>query len=206
MEERSAQEDLAMIRRLMEQGRATVAAGAPHYVIWGLLLTAALVAQWAAATGRLGLASDWIWGVALGAGWLGSMVAGYRSSREARVRSAGGRTLAGIWAGTGVMLTLVAVAGLGTGAVSGHAMLGITAAALGTATFATSFVQGSGAVRAAAVLWWIGAAVLFVWQDPAALLVEAGLMAALVLAPGLRMLTRRDAASSAAVAGGGTGR
>lgn len=207
MSDRSAERDLAMIRRLMEQGRATVEAGAPHYVVWGALVTAALVAEWARTEGLVFLGSLWVWGALVGTGWVASVIAGARAARRSPVRTAGGRALAGIWVGAGVALTLAGFVGVGTGALPGHAMLGVTAAVLGGAVFATSFVHDSGLLRAGAVTWWAGAAVLFAWDDAGAILLLAGLNAALLLAPGLWLLVGDGGAGSAATApGGGTGR
>jgi hypothetical protein len=207
MSDRSAQEDLEMIRRLMQQGRATVRAGAPHYVVWGLLVTAALVTEWARARGLVDVDSLWVWAGLMGAGWAASLIVGARSARNAPVRTAGGRTLMGIWVGTGVTLTLAGFVGVGTGALAGGGMLGLTAAALGGAVFATSFVHDSGLIRAAAVVWWAGAGVLFAWSDPAAILLLAGLTAGLLLAPGIWLLARPDGSTAAAAArGGGAGR
>lgn len=205
MSERSAQEDLEMIRRLMEQGRATVEAGAPHYVVWGTFVTAALLAEWGRATGLVEVDALWVWAGLVGAGWVTSVVVGARSAREAPVRTAGGRALVGIWVGTGVTLTLAGFVGVGTGALAGRGMLGLTAAALGGAVFATSFVHDSGLIRAAAVAWWAGAGVLFAWSHPGAILLLAGLTVALLLLPGAWLLARRDATGTAQAAGGGTG-
>lgn len=160
----------------------------------GELFTAALVANWAQETGHLVLHPAWIWGVVVGTGWIASAVVGLRTGRRGSVRTLGGRILAGIWVGTGVTLTMAGLLGTAAGALAGQAMLGLTAAAVGGALFASSFVLRPYPFRLLALLWWAGAVALFLWHEPAANLLLAGMMALLLLAPGIWLvLDGRDA-------------
>lgn len=194
--ENDAREDLAMIRRLMSESRRTVDAGGPHYLIWGVLITAALVGTWAHQTGRLATQPVWIWSVAVGLGWILSMIVGIRGGRRAEVRTAGGRIMAGIWVGTGVTLTLAGFLGTGSGTLTGDAMLGLTASLIGSALFASSFVLRPTPYRWLAVGWWAGAVPLFLWRDPGAQLLLAGMTVAFMLVPGVWLLLGRDDGSA----------
>lgn len=202
-EQRSAREDLATIRRLMQDSRRAVDAGGPHFVLWGLLIAAAFVADWAQATGRLALHPLWIWGVATGLGWIGSTVVGIRTERRATVRTPAGLILMGIWVGTGVALTAAGFLGTSSGALGGRAMLGLTATLLGSALFASSFVLRRGPFRLLAAAWWIAAVPMFLWRDPAAQLVMAGMMAGLMLVPGLWLTLGGGAAGPGAARNAG---
>lgn len=201
--ETSVREDLAVIRRLMEEGREAVDAGGPHFVTWGLLLTAAFVGGWLHETGRVAVHPLWIWGTTVGAGWIASTVIGIRTERRQAVRTTGGRILAGIWVGAGVVLTLAGFLGIGAGALGGDAMLGLTAGMIGSSLFASSFVLGSTPFRLLAGAWWVGAVVLFLWTTPGAQLLLAGMTAGLMLVPGLWLVRsgRQGRAGAGAVRG-----
>ena len=189
--ERSARDDLAMIRTLMEESRQTLDAGGPHFVVWGLLITAGLVGTYANAVGALELNALWLWGGAVGTGWVASAIVGMRTARRADVSSTGGRLLASIWIGAGIALTLLGFVGMPTRALDAPGgLLGAMAVVMGAACFASATVQRSGGLRAAAVGWWLGAVAMFVWSGLVSLLVMAGLMVLLHLAPGIWLTTK----------------
>lgn len=181
-----AQRDLQEIRRMMEEGRQVVAGGGHHYVAWGLLITTALVLTWGVATRGWGLDTGWIWGGAVGAGWIFSMWAGYRWDRRAPVSNLAGRVLAGIWIGAGISLTLLGFLG-GSGAMAGSVLLATQSAIIGSAYLATAAVQWSRWMGALAAGWWAGSVYMFLDPGSHTLLVMAGLMVAFFLIPGLWM-------------------
>lgn len=198
-ERRSAREDLAMIRRLMEQSRGTVDAAAPHFMLWGVLVTGALLASYANAVGALAVDETWLWVGTIGVGWVASIVIGARRSREAAVRGPGGRIMAAIWIGAGIALTLLGFVGAPTQAFpEAGALFGAMASVLGAACFASAAVQGSSGFRFLAAGWWAGAVAMFVWPGLVALLIMAALMVLLHLLPGLWIAARRDGGSRAA--------
>lgn len=197
-EQRSASEDLAMIRRLMEQSRGTMDAGAPHFMVWGVLITAALVGSYANAVGAIAVDELWLWVGAVGAGWLSSLVIGARSSRRRAVRGPGGRIMASIWIGAGIALTVLGfVAAPVQAFTEAGALLGAMATVLGAACFASGALQGTSGFRLLAAGWWVGAVAMFVWSGLVSLLVMAGLMVGLHLVPGIWMALRGGSGSAA---------
>ena len=187
----SAEEDLALIRRLMEQSRGTVEAAGPHFVIWGVLITLALVGSYANAVGAVELDELWLWTGTVGIGWLASLFVGTRTARRSAVRGVGGRIMAAIWIGTGIALTLLGFVGAPVQAFTeAGALLGAMSACIGAACFASAAVQSSSGFRVLAAGWWLGAAAMFVWEGLVAVLLMAGLMVALHLVPGVWLILR----------------
>jgi len=204
MDPERAREDMEMIRRMMEESRRVVTTGRHHYVAWGTLITAALLLTWTAATGRTSLPVGWVWAGAVALGWAFSAWAVVRWDRRAPVSNLAGRTMGGLWIGTGVCLTLVGFLGPASGQMGGSALLGTIAAVLGATTLATAAIQGSTRTGAIAAGWWVGSAVLFLWPGRHALLVAAALMVVLHLLPGLLLFRgRRPATEPEAPAGAG---
>lgn len=181
----AAEEDLAMIRGLMERSRKEVTGGTRHYVVWGVLITAALVLTYWKSTQGLGVAYLWIWLVPVALGWGLSLLIARSEEGRAPVRSPAGRMVAGIWWGAGVAMTLIGFLGGAGGALTGPGILGAVACVLGVAQFATSYLVGSRWPRYIALAWWAGGAAIFVWPGESSLLVMAGLMVVLHLVPGL---------------------
>lgn len=201
-ERREPAEDLAVIRRLMEQNRGVIHGAAAHYLLWGALITAGLLATWASVQGRIGIDVTWIWPVTIGAGWLASMWIGYRQDRSAPVNTPAGRVMTAIWIGAGVAMTLVGFVGLYSGALGPSAMMAAISALMGAAYFATGALHESVWPRLVAGGWWAGSVAIFLWPGVHATLVMAGLMVLFHLVPGLVVYRSRLTASAA----GGRGR
>lgn len=186
----SPPDDLAFIRRMMEESRQVAYSGRDHGILWSVLITAALVVDWANLTYGFGIdQAGWIWIVAVGLGWILSTWIGIREDRRSPVRTPTGRILAGIWIGCGAACTLIGFAGSMSGTLtSSGAILGPMCCVIGMAYLASSTIYGGTALwRALAAGWYLGAVALFLWPGSEALLIMAGLVIVLNLIPMLRL-------------------
>ncbi|HEU0014838.1 MAG TPA: hypothetical protein VFQ45_14220 [Longimicrobium sp.] len=185
-----AREDLAAIRRLMEGGQRVVNHAGPHFVVWGLLMSAALVATYVLGRAETVRGITWVWAGAVGLGWVASIALTFNGVRRAPATSPAGRLLAGLWIGTGVTLTLLGFAAPAGGALAWNGITGVLAAVLGGAFFATGLFAGSRWLQAAGGLWWAGSLYMLLDPGPHGLLVTAALMLALQAIPGLVLVLR----------------
>lgn len=198
--ERTPEEDLAMIRRLMTESRAATDAGSPFYLLWGVAVLLGLVGTYLSVRAGLGLDPGLLWIGVIGAGWVGSFWLGWRRSERMPVESTGGRVMMGIWVGGGVTMTLLGFAVPAAGLVSTVGeILGPIAMVLGTCSFASSFVARSSGLRWAAAGWWVGGVAMLWWSGPPALLIMAAQVVALMILPGL-WLGRSGESDAGAVA------
>lgn len=187
-----------MIRRLMEDSQRAVRENGIHYLAWGALTAAALVATYLLAGAGAASAIGWVWMVAIALGWTISIAVGRRQRSEAPVRTLAGRLLGAIWVGCGITLTLLGFVGSATGAIPGGSLQGILASVIGIGYFASSFVYGSATWRYLAAGWWAGAAVMLVWPGAYTLLLLAALVVALEVIPGMLLYVRSRRESSLA--------
>lgn len=185
-----AREDLAAIRRLMEGGQQVVNTAGPHFVAWGVLTSAALAATYVMAGRADTRAIWWTWIVAIGLGWAASVALMLTAERRARVSSAAGRLLGGLWVGTGVTLTLLGFAAPAGGGLAQEAITGVLAAVLGGATFTTGVVVASRWMQAAAAGWWAGALLMLLRPGAHGLLLTAALVLLLLAVPGVVLTLR----------------
>jgi hypothetical protein len=194
-----AEDDLALIRRLMADSRSVVVDRGKHFMIWGAVSVVGLLATYGAIAGWIAVAPRWTWAGLVVVGWVASFVVGWRDGRSARVRTLAGRLLGGVWLATGVTLTLIAASGLFGGVVPHVALPGVLSAVMGVAVLATSQLTDEGWLAWVAAGWWVGAAVMLFAPGLYALLVMAVMALALMLAPGalLYMRSRRGGATRA---------
>jgi hypothetical protein len=195
-----AEQDLALIRRLLEDSRSVVVDRGKHFMIWGAVSVVGLLATYGAIVGAVAVAPRWTWTGLVAAGWVASFVVGLRDGRSARVRTLASRLLGGVWLATGVTLTLIAASGLFGGVVPHVALPGVLSAVMGVAVLATSQLTGEGWLAWVAAGWWAGAAVMLFAPGLYTLLVMAVMALALMLVPGA-VLYARSRRSDAGPAG-----
>lgn len=193
----AAREDLALIRRIMEETRQEVTDRGRHLVIWGAISTAGLLATWWAALGRGGVDPVLVWTGLLAAGWTASLYVGWRDGRRARVRTAGRRFLSGVWLAAAVTLTLVGVAGMFGEVLSNRSLPGVLSAILAMPILLTSHLTGERWLSWVAAGWWLGGAVMLFVPGVYALPLMAGMALLLMAVPG-GVLNARASARRAA--------
>lgn len=198
MEMADAQREMAAIRRLMEESRNVVHDQGKHFIAWGILMSAALVATYVLVARESFGAVGAAWGVAILLGWIFSLREGRRDYRRAPVRTVASRLLSAIWVGFGITATLIGLLGIFTGAFPAPMLGGTMAILIGGACFSSGFLDGLHWLRYVGAAWWLGGVAMLVWPGLHSLLVFAGMMLLLQVGPGL--LLRHRAGSTAAEA------
>lgn len=189
--------DLAFIRRLIQDSRRMVGVDARPFIVWGALVVIGAAGEYAAgAVGADGWVV-WMWLTLVAVGWVVSLAvwAGRRRTKG-RVTLAE-RALAAVWIGSWVAMTLLGFVGFLGGHLAGAGIVASIAAVLGTAYYATSALVDHRGIRRLGIGWWLVAILLFVWQTPHAIALFAVAMAALMIVPGV-VLHRRWAADDGA--------
>ncbi|WP_374763085.1 hypothetical protein [Yunchengibacter salinarum] len=126
--------DLALIRRMMEEGRARLGADGRHVTLWGIIVALGFLGTWAVVAGYLPRVSPWLWvWLPLGLiGWTVSMVIGRNTPGSSNPV---GRIGDAAWLAVGLSMTVVLIAGL----VGGHGPSPITVVMISAALFASAF-------------------------------------------------------------------
>jgi hypothetical protein len=190
VENRTAHDDVALIRRLMSDAQGAVTETGVHQMWWGGWVALALAASWAASAGVLALGQGWIWTAFLVVGWSGGWLLGGWEDERSPVRTVAGRMTVSIWIGIGVAASIVGLAGAGSGTIGDGAVQGVISALIGAGYFASGAVTQLRAVRWLGAGWWVGAAVMLLFPGAYTKLLMAGMAVGLNFVPGLLLFVR----------------
>lgn len=185
-----AREDLAMVRRIMEESRAAVVDRGKHFLIWGLIPTVGLLTTYAGATGVPVPEARWVWSGLLAIGWAVSLLVGVRDGRGARVTTLPRRVLSALWISAGVSLTVVGLAGMFGSVVGVEALSGLVSVLLAPPILVTALLTGERWLALVAVGWWAGGAVMLVYPGLYTLLLLAAMSLLLMALPGAVLFVR----------------
>ena len=188
--DRHPAQDLALIRKIMDETRQEVVDRGKHFIIWGLITAAGLAVTYQAATGSLAVNPAIVWAVLLAIGWAASLTIGWIDGRRARVTTLGRRLLSAVWVSTAVTLTLTGMAGMFGEVLDQRALAGVLSAILAAPILVTAMLTGESWLRAVAGAWWVGAAVMLFVPGIYALLLLGAMALLLMALPGVVLYVR----------------
>jgi len=200
MNEDAAREDIAFIRRNIEQGREAAGTWSADILVWGVAIAAAYVGTYARIRGLWTVNPPWLWVACIALPWLYSLrrvwlrVAGVRSSLAC---SPVATTLWSLWLGCGITLSILGLTAIAVGARNDWWMSPVVAGVVGLCFFVSSSLCNLAWMRWVAVAWWAGSLALVVWRGAESLLLMAALMLVLFALPGIVLMRRRSLAGAA---------
>ena len=112
-----AREDIAFIRRAIEEGGAYATASSPDMLVWGIAVAIGYLGTYGFIRGWSPIAPGSLWAACLGLPWLFSLrrMARGLAGREVPSRGPMAQALAMLWFACGVFLTTLAIAATVTG-------------------------------------------------------------------------------------------
>ena len=194
MIEDQAREDIALIRRAIEDGAAYATAGSPDMLVWGIAVAIGYLGTYACIRGWSPVTPGLLWTVCLGMPWLFSLrrVATGLAGRKVRARGPMAQALAMLWFGCGIFLTILVIAAMATGEARNGWCNAVVAGVMGIGFFASAWLARLPWLHWIAIAWWIGELALFALRHRAeALPLSAALMLVLLAGPGYLLLQRR---------------
>ncbi|MBO6504634.1 MAG: hypothetical protein JJ850_04530 [Kordiimonadaceae bacterium] len=197
---RSAADDLALIRRMMNAGRQKAAFDGAHLMIWGAVLMVSYIAQYLQVYGYVPGGSLAIWLPAFAVGWSSSFLYGRNACAHEAETNIAVTAYNGAWLAVGITMVLHFGAAVASSVFNPKAITVLACGVIASAFYVISLVTELRALRAVAAGWWLILIFATVQKtyDAEMLLVLAGASALLILLPGqmMRRLAHDKAAES----------
>ncbi|MGD1005927.1 MAG: hypothetical protein ABR980_01690 [Ignavibacteriaceae bacterium] len=188
MDELTAQEEIAFIKKVMQDSRKLVYADGKEFIYWGIIITVCLIYTYFTAgyhvTGSVNVVPlVWLFFIVLGG--IGSAFFIKKRYKTARIKSLAGQVLEKIWLGNGIGMIMVAFVGGFSGAIHGVYISPLMSSFLGGSYYISGFIYGKKWVSYLAVFWWLGAAIMFIFPGLYVCLLMAAMIILLQIIPGI---------------------
>jgi len=185
---KQAEQELTVIRTIMEDSRKAVQDTGKHYIFWGILVSAALITNYILLnTASQGQYIGLMWFVLMVGGAIIDVIWGIRDEKKRRVHTFAGKILASLWIASGISMFMIGFLGPITGAYNSIFICPIISIVLGVAYFTSGAIQQIKWLQLISTFWWIGAIIMFVLPGRHVLLVFAFMLLTLEVLPGLIM-------------------
>ena len=194
MIEDQAREDIALIRRAIEEGGAYATAGSPDLLVWGIAVAIGYLGTYAFIRGWSPVAPGPLWAACAGPPWLFSLRRVARRLGRGAVAARGpmAQALAMLWLGCGIFLTTLVIAAMASGEARNGWCNAVVAGVMGIGFFASASLTRLLWLRWVAIAWWAGELALFALRHRAEVLpLSAVLMLLLLAGPGYVLVSQR---------------
>ncbi len=185
MTEQEAQQELAFIKKVMDDSRKAIVHDGKEFIAWGVLVALGMLIMYFKGMFDLGFSTFLLWGVIVGGGWLYSGVHNLRHRRQGFVRTFGAKILGAVWFACGVVMTTIGFVATSAGAIGGGAIIPLMCLVIGSGYFVTGVIYGSAWIRNSSLGWWVGAVIMLYWPGYYMFLLFAGMMVAFQIVPGI---------------------
>jgi hypothetical protein len=196
MNEDAVRDDIAFIRRTMEQGRRVVGAWSPDVLVWGIAIAIGYFGTYARVRGYWTIDPHWLWLACIVLPWaytlrrLVARLVAVEADAPAERRLASPLVIQ--WLACGIFLTILGLATIFSGDRDPWWINPVVAGVMGIGFFVSSFLSNVVWLRWVGIAWWVGEVALFALrQRPEGLLLAGALMLVLFAVPGFVLMRGR---------------
>ena len=190
-------QDIAFIRRAVEEGGAYATASSSDMLVWGIAVAIGYLGTYAFIRGWSPMTPSALWAACIGLPWVYSLRRQLRRLLGGALPERGpmAQALAMLWLGCGTFLTILVIIVIASGDGREGWCDAVVAGVLGIAFFASAWLSNLRWLRWVAIAWWIGEIAIFALRHDASLRLPlaAVLMLVLLAGPGLLLMRRRHA-------------
>lgn len=157
MDEQQAREEIQLIKSMLEKTKKAAAESGTLFIVWGVLITLALIGNYVLAYFKK---YDWewlIWVIVAGVGWVYSAIYGIRRERTQPVKTYVQTAARHLYFACGVGFLLVGLFLPWLGAYSYEAISILIAVIMGILFFVTGGIFEWTLLKWFGLLWWAGA-------------------------------------------------
>ena len=156
MTEEQAREDIQIIKSMLEKTKKATVESVGIFIIWGVLVTVAMVASYVLSLAHLYRAQWIVWAAAGGIGWIVSFISGFRYARRPRVSSYVQTAARHLYIACGVGFALVCFAFPMLKIYGYEAIPMIYSVVAGILFFTMGGVFESPSLTWLGLFWWVG--------------------------------------------------
>ena len=162
MDRIEAQDDLAFVRKVIQDSRKIIVDDGMLYIVWGILVVIALAFEHVVVSFEFPFDAVWGWIGFIGFGYLYTFWFVVKRRSWPCARTFAGKILMAIWVACFIAMSILGFVGYSSGAVVGVAPF--LATVLGIGYFLSGIVLSHSWIRNLAFAWWCGAIVMFLWS------------------------------------------
>lgn len=186
-----AEEEISVIKTIMEDSRKAVVENGWHYIYWGSIVTAAIIVNCLMVLYDISkYAQRLLWFSSMPAAAIVEGIIERKKEKHTKVKTFAGRLINSLWTGAGLCMFILGFAGSVSGAYSANMIFPLISIVLGSAYLISGVIQQVKWLSAVSVFWWLGAVILLLLPGMHSMLVFAGMLVCFQIVPGVLLYVK----------------
>lgn len=178
--------ELEAIKKIMDDSRRVITDNGWHYIMWGSVVTCALIANYIMALARVNVNyHGMMWFVLMTSTWVAETIIERRNNRKASPKTFGGKLLSSLWSSAGMCMFIFGFVGTITGAYNPVFICSIISTVLGVTYLTSGAIQQLKWMQLLSIGWWAGALYTFFFPSIHTLIIFAVMMLCFQVTPGV---------------------
>jgi len=191
MDTNQAEIEISVIKKIMEDSRRIAVVNGKHYIMWGLLVSIALLANYIMVLKNIHENyQGFMWFILMIGGAIAGAIMEKIENKKREARTFAGKLLSTLWFASGISMFMFGFLGTITKAYDPLFICPIIFTTLGVSYFTSGAIQQTRWFQYISFGWWLGAAFLFIYPGIHTFLVAAIMLLSLQTVPGLILYKR----------------
>jgi len=187
MKERNAEEDLAFIRRVMEDSRKIMVDDGLNYILWGIIIVFGLAIIYIKEVSRISLRSDLIWLIFSVIGVFLTLWINRHKHFQSRAKTFAGQILKSLWTAIALSIAIIGLVGYHTDSISIWSFPAVFSIIIGLGYFISALLYNQSWIKFVAVAWWGGGLIMFFWKSIQTIILFSLMMILFQIIPGIAL-------------------
>lgn len=186
-----AEEEIAVIKTIMEDSRKSVVENGWHYIYWGSIVTAAIIVNYLMVVYKVSMyAQGMLWFFSMPSAAIIEGIIERKKEKNTKTKTFAGKLINSLWTGAGVCMFILGFAGSISGVYSANLIFPLISIVLGSAYLISGVIQQIKWLSAISVFWWVGAVVLLLFPGMHSMLIFAGMLVCFQIVPGVLLYVK----------------
>lgn len=184
MDQESAQQELAFVKKVIEDSRKLLIYDGKDMIVWGIVVALGMLAMYVIFQTGTTFSIPLLWVILIGFGWMYSIWR-MKKIKIHRVKTFSGKMMSAIWLSCGISMTITGFGLTSSGILPGQAIIPVMSLFMGIAYFASGTVLGMRYLYIAGISWWCASLLTAFFPGIHTFLIFGALIIAFHLIPGL---------------------
>ena len=154
---KKAEEEISVIKKIMEDSKKAIVDNGWHYIYWGVIVTAALIANYIMVLTNTSInMQGMLWFISMTSAAIIEGIIERKREKHVKVKTFAGRLLNTLWSGSGICMFILGFAGTVSGAYNAIMIFPLISVMLGAAYLISGVIQQVKWMSALCIFWWAG--------------------------------------------------
>jgi hypothetical protein len=185
MDEKTALEEIAYIKKIIDDSRKTIIYNGREFIFWGILVSIGMVFTYFGEILHKYTNIFLFWFILIAIGWLYAGYNAYVDKKKAKKATFSNKIIGAVWLTFGITSSMIGFVGTYSHGINPDYLNAIFASLLAAQYYITGIIVNYKLFKNLSFFWWLGSAIMFLFPGNYVFLLMAAMMICFQVIPGI---------------------